>query len=682
MADKLDIVPVQERPATNLGPEAEDLLEPGQWFWIATDSEKSWDRPGAWIGCVTHVGSNYAEVQSVDGGASRVALSRFDEIATREFHPEIFIRSKVEEFRGEVGRLLGRVREITASLGVAPREVLAVQSQTTSALSVVHGEANVEAHKDALILAKEKTLPALFKEIEKQHEQMARWLKADLIPAQAQLKRMQTATKIIEERIFTVELYAGLIEKMKQIQDGKPAASEEKIRLFQRQHFMDEECLFAYEAGGMEFSDIAEFDAWLLRSENLNRILPFPRCIVTFRVRREEKHRTFETLTDFIKFSLSGIRDADKKTFLYIRNGEQVFRLITGIDFGEKLFPDVDESALLGNPAGDLWIKFFCGVDKVVSQRDYDAVLFSYESAVEKYEAAQAAYEKEMEVWEALSEEERKDCKKPSEPWHLDPDRHGGHDLDRYEKLTTDHLYYDDAMLKLHKEMTQHNRLAVVLQGVLDRSPALHPHPPWRLWTPEGFQAGIELIYDSSRVLPGQPPPDFEVYRAQLNKSLKPGCVTVGQQHAWEREEARKENARRRLDWRSNRDRRDLETFRPRGNPGPGRFAQVVRLTKKGQCVFEWHREYKRVDSVHEANRPILTEASFQADTLLNVSAYTAGDFRMFYKDPRTRAEYLQWAPYLLAAEDYAQGKAGPRTRKTDHVVQVQDEDEDEDGDE
>lgn len=43
----------------------------------------------------------------------------------------------------------------------------------------------------------------------------------------------------------------------------------------------------------------------------------------------------------------------------------------------------------------------------------------------------------------------------------------------------------------------------------------------------------------------------------------------------------------------------------------------------------------------------------------MNIDAYTSGDFRLFFNDPRTRADYLQWAPLLLEAEEY---HAGNRT--------------------
>ena len=41
---------------------------------------------------------------------------------------------------------------------------------------------------------------------------------------------------------------------------------------------------------------------------------------------------------------------------------------------------------------------------------------------------------------------------------------------------------------------------------------------------------------------------------------------------------------------------------------------------------------------------------------LFNVSAYEPGDYLQFFRDPRTRADYLKWAPMLLAAEEFHAG--------------------------
>ena len=50
-------------------------------------------------------------------------------------------------------------------------------------------------------------------------------------------------------------------------------------------------------------------------------------------------------------------------------------------------------------------------------------------------------------------------------------------------------------------------------------------------------------------------------------------------------------------------------------------------------------------------------------DKLLNVSAYKPGDYKRFLSDPRTRLEYLQWAPLMMAAEDYHGGKVNEKAR-------------------
>jgi hypothetical protein len=43
------------------------------------------------------------------------------------------------------------------------------------------------------------------------------------------------------------------------------------------------------------------------------------------------------------------------------------------------------------------------------------------------------------------------------------------------------------------------------------------------------------------------------------------------------------------------------------------------------------------------------------------VMGHKLGDFKQFYADPRTREQYLQWAPMLLSAEDYHNDKLKPQ---------------------
>lgn len=643
--------------------ESTDLkLEIGQWYWVKQyetvysedeDGEDEVREVKPWLGCIARIGSNYVKLVGIRNYQSqsykRVLFEEFDEWCTPEANPDKLIASKVEMYRANIGELMNDVKRLTSGLGIAPKGTIAEHSEeSTTALAVAHGTENIQDHKNALIRAKEETLPALFKKIENESRGMAAWMKAQLIPMEAEADNLKVSTEVIDQRIFTVELYAGLIEKTIQIKKGKPAPNDTKIHLFQRRHYMDEECLAEYEAGGMDYKSIRDFDKWLTKKANLNRILPHSRCIVAFQVRRNTKDREGFTLNDFI--AIAQEIEADEKTFLYIRNGKQVFRLSTGIDFGEQLFPDQNQSTLLGD--NSLWMEISHGCKRVVSQREYDHIQ-------EKRAERMAEWEEDMRKWEAKQAKKKKKEDRfwaPNKPYNMD----------HWQKCTPESVYYDDAMKMVAMAAMEHNRVAVVLQGLLDRSPALHPHPPWQIWKPDGFANAIELVYDSTRVLTDGDRPDFEAYRTKLNASIKKGSRTVGQQDFWERIEAEKEYQRQCDDYRVKRAHHWVR-YTPYGNPGPGIIAKVIRLGRSGLCHYEWERERLRPKWVSDPENPgydkldetgITTRFSCGKSKILNVDAYTPGDFKIFYSDPRTRADYLKWAPLLLAAEDWHASKS------------------------
>lgn len=232
------------------------------------------------------------------------------------------------------------------------------------------------------------------------------------------------------------------------------------------------------------------------------------------------------------------------------------------------------------------------------------------------------------------------------------------HDVRDYQRFDQDNVYYDEMLHFVRDQIAAHNRLVLVLQGLFDRSPVLHPHPPVRLWDPEGFTAAIALVFDHDRALTAGEAPDFEAYRARLNASLTVGSLTVGQQVVWLEREAKRENERQARDYRI-RNKSDYKRYKPYGDPGPGTLARVVSLTKT-DGVFKWFRERKR-STWRDEN--ISCTITVPRVALLNVSAYTLGDFRQFFDDPRTRADYLQWAPLLLEAEEYFAGNRKPIAR-------------------
>lgn len=141
--------------------------------------------------------------------------------------------------------------------------------------------------------------------------------------------------------IFTIELYLGIEEHIHQIKQGK--SSDDTIYLMQQRLYMDEE-LGDPTDNGLEIKDIEMFDEWLLKKNeyyqmfNYELFVPFQKSVRIMRVRRYEKDRGIEN--PFLREIMSR---GDFETYILIRNGENIYRICSKLNFGEKLFPEPDE---------------------------------------------------------------------------------------------------------------------------------------------------------------------------------------------------------------------------------------------------------------------------------------------------------------------------------------------------
>lgn len=616
-----------------------DKLEIGQWYWVkatatfAEDGLKKGDTY-EWFGCATEIGSNYVEIKSPPSKngyySTRIHFDQFDDRLRYEPDPNSVIEEKKAHYNHRIAVLNGEINELTARLGVVPTTMVTDKAQEgTKALVAVSAQADVSAYKLALIEAQKTTLPELFKEMQKAHEELASWFAAPMMAMQASFGVSKGAEKLIKDRLYTIELYAGLTEEAVQVRDGEPAARNEKLRVMQRRFYMDEECLVAYEAGGMDCRDIQQFDEWLSREDNYKRILPFERCIVAFRVRREEKDReTANMLQAFVNISL---RDADKTTFLYIRNGEQIWRVNCDFDFGEKLVPDSTEF----DPSQPMMVKLFGTRVQEITPRS----------------AWEAMRDRSLAVEKAIKEQEaQKKLHPEKKDWPHLYDR--DYEWRQYEPFDPSSVHYDDAVSEISKRIKDYNRVAVIIQGLFDRSMVLHPHNQVKVHDPDSFGNSIELIYDSTTLTYGDKP-DFEAYRKRLNRRMTEKSIVTGQDDYWQRAEAEKENKRQENDYRSSH-RSHYTRYKPYGNPGPGLVANMAEWKpRSGKAVFRWERKRQKDRWLG----PVACTITVPVEELLNVSAYKPGDYKQFFDDPRTRREYLKWAPLLLAAEDYHAGK-------------------------
>lgn len=619
----------------------------GAWYWVLKNTDHRGRPTPDWLGCAMKIGSNYVEIHSphTDRGYSTTRIHFDDFVEQLRYEPDAarVISARIAHWQGETRRLMGDIERVTRTPGMTPQDKLgapaAQGAAAGGALMVLSSQSNPKDYSTALALAKEETLPALFKEMQAAHGEMARWMKAPVMETLAQMLDQKAVVADIDDRIFSVSLYAGLMEEIVQISDGTPAPMDEKLSVMQKMAYMDEECLANYRTGGMDIQGLGAFDAWLSEAENRDRILPFPRTLVAMRIRRNRKHRDWDGTIRTLRVNLQ-LEQADKMTFLYVRNGDQLWRLNTEIDFGDLIFPDPS----VFNPSEPKMMKMW-GSQKV----DGFISVALYEQMV----AANAAAKVKQDEWKATYT--------GTNPWFDMPYalRTPHESMSDYKPFDPSSVFYDDGMRKIESEIKLYNRIALIIQGLFDRSMVLHPHPPARTWSAEGFDAAVKLIYDGTGVLHFGEPPDFEAYRSRCNASLREGCTTVGQEDFWERAEGEKESRRLDNDWRSRSEHRP-DRFRPYGNPGPGYLARVKKWTRTGKATFEWERKRLKEPGYWEREKgeTVKTTITVPATDIFNVDAYRPGDFKQFFADPRTRAQYLQWAPMLIAAEEWHAAKA------------------------
>lgn len=653
-------IPPDQIEADCLSAPPQNHVETGQWYWVKSTRyvKGSTERePYHWLGCLFKIGSNYVEIRAPSSGRGhsyiRVHADEFFDVLTFEPNAEAVIKQKILMHQTEVKRLLGEVNRITALLGVSQQKSLAAkQAEQGTALVTLSAQSNIKDYETALVKAKDKDLPDLFNAIKAENANVAMWMSAEQLPLQAMCDGLEDSIEEIKDRIFNVSLYAGLMESVEQCCDGEPAAFADRLHVMQRRLYMDEECLLNYSTGGMEFKNISQFDAWISKPENRNRILPFPRCMVAMRVRRVSKDREWDgtRLSAFINIMLE---QEDKLTFLYIRNGEQLFRINTELDFSEQIFPDQADF----DPNEPMMVKMFAGrVSKMMSVREFEFLKA-------KHDAQKALYEQ----W---FKDNPKESFPDADKWRYEynnPYRGYASDTiqpDEWTPFDKTNVYFDECMRELANNIKHHNRIALIIQGLFDRSHVLHPHPPVKTWTREGFDAAIKLIYDGSAIITNGPTPDFDVYKARCNAQIDADSVMWGQMNYWMVKEAAKYNAALdRSRWSKHTDYRPRH-YVPTGNPGPGLLAKMDRWAPRSKkATFSWYRERQTNDFWNGKSYGDLTRTSLTVpvEYLFNVSAYKAGDYKQFFADIRTRALYLKWAPMLLAAEDYLAGKMKPQ---------------------
>lgn len=259
--------------------------------------------------------------------------------------------------------------------------------------------------------------------IKEQQTIMAAKLRALTDGINGKVTQLQKLVEKAQEAIWTINLYLGKDEEIVPLRKGKAAPADTPVTVRQLVMFMDEECLVAADHGGIDARKINNFDHWLTSNKaHLQQVLPDQKGIVALKPRRHGKNYGDPWVNDQMD-------KANKQTYFLIRNGQNLYRVMTEFDVGRTLLPS--ESEFL----------------EVFYSNDYD--------------------------WKTNKRVER-----PIMPGSKE---------------------YMDAMGALSEQRRHYFRMALILQGLLDRTKILHPLPVPRLnvLDPSDHAEHLRFIYDA-----------------------------------------------------------------------------------------------------------------------------------------------------------------------------------------
>ena len=133
-----------------------------------------------------------------------------------------------------------------------------------------------------------------------------------------------------------IDAFLGTYEEITQLQEGEQAPYNSPIVIYQGIRYFDEEVgNVSFKRGeeyGLDWRDVGEFDKWLLKSNHLDRMIPDAKGVVAFKPTRQRRNYGDAFANMFN-------RDQNQRIYLLIRNGQNVYRIWTGLAYEESLYP-------------------------------------------------------------------------------------------------------------------------------------------------------------------------------------------------------------------------------------------------------------------------------------------------------------------------------------------------------
>ncbi len=288
---------------------------------------------------------------------------------------------------------------------------------------------------------------------------------------------------------------------------GERAPAELPYSIFQSRLFLTEELGLIANLIDMDHRDMDAIDSWLMRSERWKKLLPLPKCILVTRICRERKEYREEGA-----FEAAYHNHFNMESLVWIRDGDNVWRFATDIQFEDRVFPAGDDAPALARRIQEkIWQEHWNGARRRGREEWAKRSRHSNEEPVAPTRAPENEREPVEVRWLSDVEYPTLDAYLASE--HYTPE------LDAYIRRRA-----NDGARQYQREMMP---FALLLQGLIDQKNLLNIPPGTDIFDPENHRRFIRLVNDFSDGLADD---RFQKQWDALTKeeALRPGDRIIG----------------------------------------------------------------------------------------------------------------------------------------------------------
>lgn len=147
-------------------------------------------------------------------------------------------------------------------------------------------------------------------------------------------EEMEEKMRAMQEQIAVFDAYLHGTRHRTCIKRGAHGTGRYKV--FQNRVFLSDEIAILGNFEDMDFKGMADLEKWLIESGHVWKMLPFERCILATRIRKENKDYG-DPLANFWN------NQANMQNMIWIRDGENVFHVDVEISFNNAVFPYRDQ---------------------------------------------------------------------------------------------------------------------------------------------------------------------------------------------------------------------------------------------------------------------------------------------------------------------------------------------------